>query len=225
MTSNIKNILKTLKKDSEIIYTEQFLEEIEKRNLLDGEIEDLILLKKPKKIKKYTKHENRYQITYELNKCSDIIIIIDLFNNTKIILISSIPINKKYKPEYQEKPLDLTSTYDMAFDILNLESTDTYRYLQSIEVDEGIYIDWDNCGTPIGMELISISKKFKLKARKFSSSIIEGTLTITKNTIKIELTNTLNVVNFKPRHFESETENTLKIPEGKFNFKTKIIPD
>ncbi|WP_298522675.1 hypothetical protein [uncultured Methanobrevibacter sp.] len=211
---NVKNILNHLKEDPmRIGYTEHYLEQIEKRNIPETCVTDLLENEIPNKITKINDH--RFELQYLLKDSAELKVIITHFNLKNIILISASYKNSSLNTPANSR-VELEGIYDSAFDLIHIYSKAHYRYGQTVEIEAGFNIDFDSCGHPIAVEMIMASKKFKLQNRQMSSASIEGQIEITSEIIKIRLEASPGS-DINTRVLEREVANEYMISENVFD--------
>ena len=213
----IENILKHLPEDpTRIIFTEHFLEQIEKRNISDTCLEDLLEKNKLIGIRKIEDHTQRYELRFSLDDSGELIIVVDTHNHQEVILISAFAKNENL--EHAIGTLELEWIYDFAFDLMNIESKHGFRFCQTIEIEEGFNIDFDSCDHPVAIEVIRPSKKFRLSRKHFSNIAIEGRIEISADSIMVHMELSPDIEQVKTRVFEKEVPNVYGIQSGKFRF-------
>lgn len=217
-----KNVLKNLRKDPmRIIYTEHFLDQIKKRNISIERIEELMNNQNPTRISKIQNHSSRFELEFDAGS-EDVIVTLDLFNLKSVILISTFI--KGDEEIHSHDRLDFEGLYDLAFDMLDLHTRHGFRHGLTVEMEQGVNIDFDSCGHPVAVEIIRPSKKFGLIGKHFSGSKIEGSIEITNDVIMIHLELSINQENAKTRILEKEAENAYGIAPGQFRLKS-LWPD
>ena len=97
--------------------------------------------------------------------------------------------------------------------ILDLKMDD-FEYSKTVTVEDGVYIDFDNKGLPVAIEMISASKKFQLLERQCKGVEMEGKIVITRKWISI----VIKVPQYS-RIYEKETQNAYGISRGEFEFE------
>ena len=97
--------------------------------------------------------------------------------------------------------------------ILDLKM-DNFEYSKTVTVEDGVYIDFDNRGMPVAIEMISASKRFQLLEKQFNGVEMEGKIVITKKWISL----VIKVPQYS-RIYENETRNTYGISRGEFEFE------
>lgn len=201
-----------------IIYTEHYLEQIEKRKIPETCVTDLLENEMPNKITKIQDH--RFELEFVLKDSSELKVIIKPFNIRNVILISASCKKRGLNPQSHRR-VELEGIYDSAFDLIHFYSRDCYRYGQTVEMEPGFNIDFDSCGYPIAIEMILASKKFKLQNRQLSSASIEGKIEITPEIIKIRLEASPGS-DINTRVLEKEVRNDYGISENVFDLIVEI---
>ncbi|WP_458402884.1 hypothetical protein [Methanobrevibacter sp.] len=217
----VKTILDNLKKDPmRIIYTEHYLEQIEKRNIPDICVEELLENGNPTRIKEI--RNSRFELHYDLGKSNELHVLIRILCPHDIILISALNTEDKPQPDNE---LEFEGVYDLAFDMIDMHSRHGFRYGRTIEMEQGFNIDFDSCGNPVAVEMIPASERFKLRRELFSSAQIEGRIEITPDLIRIRLKASAGNENVKHRVLEKEIRNKPGIQENTFDLIVHMAED
>ena len=61
------------------------------------------------------------------------------------------------------KQLDAEYTYDFNLDIVNIQVKQEYDYTQSIDLDVGFFLDFDENDFPVNLEILSASKRLDIE--------------------------------------------------------------
>lgn len=216
-----KNILKNLKNDPmRIIYTEHFLEQINRRNIAIELVEEFLNNENPKRITKIQNHTSRFELIYA-GAGEEFFITLDLFNLNCVIMISAF--SKSDEEIQRHDLLDFEGVYDLGFDLLDLHTKHCFGYGLTVEMDNAINIDFSSCGYPAAIEIIRPSKIFGLSRKYFSKAKIEGDIEISYDLIKIHLELSVDNENAKTRVFEKEVANVYKIQAENFKLKSLEI--
>lgn len=217
----VKDILKNLKEDPmRVIYTEHYLKQIERRNIPDVCIEELLENGKLLKINPIL--NSKFELIFRMDDLKNLHVIIKTFNRQNIILISAAFENKGVTPPPEHR-VELEEIYDMAFDLMDLNSKHGFRFAQSVEMEHGITIDFDTCGHPAAVELLRPSKKFRLPPKQLAEAEICGQIEITPDLIKIHLKAKPAILNSEIRVIEKEIANDYSIPENTFDLIVEDI--
>lgn len=217
----VKNVLKHLKEDPmRITYTEHYLEQIEKRDIQDVYVTELLENKNPNEI--HHIQNSRFELHYILEDSSRLQVTIDMFNRNSIILISAIA-KKDHVNSQSNNTLEFEGVYDLAFDMIDFRSKTDFRYGQSIEMETGFNIDFDSCGHPVAVEMLRVSKKFKIRRNDFSRALFDGTIEITPDIIRIRLKASFTHAGIEARVLEKEVANDYGIASNVFDLKLEII--
>ena len=219
----VKNILSNLRNAHEpITYTEHFISQITKRKISADKIDHLIVFTRPLKIKKTENHHSRFELLYPLNDSGDVEVIADVFNDDGLILISAVSKNKTGSDFDFGKirgSVKMENIYDSVFDLMSITLCDGFSFGQSIILEDGFYIDFDTLGSPVAVELLQASKKFRLMPKVLLSAKLEGAVEVSDDMIKVTLTAHPGLSKIGMRVFEGEVANTCHIPKGVFQLK------
>lgn len=108
----------------------------------------------------------------------------------------------------------LNEIYD-PFDMTHMTIPGEFEYKQTIEIDKGIYVDFDVNDAPVSIEMIMASKHFGLLSRNFENAKKEGKIMITHESIRFEMH-----VHFMKRliSIDREISNDFGIESGQYSF-------
>ena len=219
----LKNLLDNLHTiSSPIAYHEHYLEQLEKRNINEFKINDLLLFYKPLKAIMFKNSYGRCKITYPLNASHNVTVIADIFNLKSLHLVSAIPIKRDtYKYSLNETDLEMKNIY--AIDLMNIYDDNGFKYWQTVEFEDGLYIDFDKSGIPVSIEILNASKKFKLKSEILNSSKLKAEVKISDESIKLKIHATVKNAKIGSKIIEAETPNTYNIVSNEYNIKINNI--
>ena len=115
----------------------------------------------------------------------------------------------------QVKKFDLEYSYDKEVDSIHIRITDDYKYKESLELEDGIILDFSDEGIPVGLEILDISVLFSLDKECFEN--------IENINISIDITNFRISLNFLieilikneivNQPFSTIAKNDIHIPE------------
>jgi uncharacterized protein YuzE len=112
---------------------------------------------------------------------------------------------KQYEAKY---------SYDYDLDIVNISIEKEYEYNGSIELEFGVFLDFDENDIPVNLEIISASKIMEIEKECLKNP--NGTVIITiEDVIKVEV-----VFEFEDNHktLQLKSLNEVSIPKSKINF-------
>ena len=69
----------------------------------------------------------------------------------------------------QNKHFNLEFSYDIDVDSIFINIVDEYDYKESIELEEGIILDFDTYGIPVALEILDISSLFGIDKISFEN--------------------------------------------------------
>ena len=81
----------------------------------------------------------------------------------------------------------LNYIYDYEYDLVDLTIKNDFKYLKSIEISNGIILDFDENYCPVAIEMISASKVLGIDKQFLMSPDINMLITVNKDLIKIEI--------------------------------------
>ena len=69
----------------------------------------------------------------------------------------------------QVKKFDLEYSYDSEVDSIHIRITDKYEYKESLELEDGIILDFSTEGIPVSLEILDISDLFSVDKECFEN--------------------------------------------------------
>lgn len=216
----VENILEGIKKDPlKVIYTENYLNQIAKRNIPDMPIEELI---ENGKLSEITEIQNStFELHFDLEDSNELKVIAEPFNIDEIILISASYKNNGINHQ-SHHVIEFEGIYDLALDLMDFHSKYGFKYKQTVEMEPGFYIDFDSGGHPVAIEMTPTSKRFKLNRKSLSSVKFDGRIEITPELIEISLKASFNSESIKTRVFEKEIPNEYGIQANVFDLMIEM---
>ncbi len=115
----------------------------------------------------------------------------------------------------QIKTFNLEYSYDMEVDSIHIKITEDYKYRESLELEEGIILDFSDEGIPVALEILDISELFSVKKDCFNNiEDIKITIGITNSSISLKMLIVALKDNEKVNQpFSTITKNLINVPE------------
>lgn len=115
----------------------------------------------------------------------------------------------------QIKKFDLKYSYDVEVDSIFIKITENYKYQESLELEDGIILDFSDEGIPVALEILDISDLFSVKKDCFNNiENINITIAITNSSISLNLLMELLIDNEKiDQPFSTIAKNIINVPE------------
>lgn len=115
----------------------------------------------------------------------------------------------------QIKKFDLKYSYDIEVDSIFIKITENYKYQESLELEDGIILDFSEEGIPVALEILDISNLFSVKKDCFNNiENINITIAITNSSISLNLLMELLIDNEKiDQPFSTVAKNIINVPE------------
>ena len=115
----------------------------------------------------------------------------------------------------QIKKFDLKYSYDIEVDSIFIKITENYKYQESLELEDGIILDFSEEGIPVALEILDISDLFSVKKDCFNNiENINITIAITNSSISLNLLMELLIDNEKiDQPFSTIAKNIINVPE------------
>jgi uncharacterized protein YuzE len=103
-----------------------------------------------------------------------------------------------YESMKADKSLKIESMYDHHFDVLGIRVKDDYNYEKSIELEEGIILDFDDNNIPVALEILDASKVLKIPEKHYlRNRRIRMKILINKEVIALHLKVAVTIHNKK----------------------------
>ena len=115
----------------------------------------------------------------------------------------------------QIKTFNLKYAYDMEVDSIHIKITEDYEYGESLELEDGIIMDFSDEGIPVALEILDISELFSVKKDCFNN-IEDIKITIGITNLSISLKMLIVVLNDNEKvnqPFSTITKNFINVPE------------
>ena len=115
----------------------------------------------------------------------------------------------------QVKKFDLKYSYDKEVDSIHIKITEDYQYKESLELEDGIILDFSNEGIPVGLEILDISELFSVQKECFENiENINISIDITDFSISLNLLIEVLIKNrVVNQPFSTIAKNIINIPE------------
>lgn len=98
-----------------------------------------------------------------------------------------------------DKTLQIESMYDHHFDVFGIRLVDDYKYKKSVELEEGIILDFDENNVPVALEILDASKVLKIPKKQYldKRTCVHMNICINDEVIAVKLTIGIKVHNKK----------------------------
>ena len=115
----------------------------------------------------------------------------------------------------QVKKFDLKYSYDIEVDSIHIKITEDYEYCESLELEDGIILDFSKDGIPVCLEILDISELFGVERQCFENiENINISIDITNSSISlnllIEVLSKSETIN---QPFTTVAKNAIHVPE------------
>lgn len=97
--------------------------------------------------------------------------------------------------------------YDFAFDLVDFSCQREFKFKRSVKMCEGIFLDFDEKGMPVALEMIGASKILHVHRKHLMEQDIEVHVEVTRELIKTEIK-----VGYFLTHGKSEVNIKNEIP-------------
>lgn len=85
------------------------------------------------------------------------------------------------------KIFQIDKTYDYKYDLLDISVNNDYKSETTIELDHGVYLDFDEKGVPVALEIISASKVIGIDKKDLSKADIEMFISVSKDLVEVSV--------------------------------------
>ncbi len=116
-----------------------------------------------------------------------------------------------------KKQFKVNTDYDYSLDIYTITVDEEFEFGKSLEIDDGVILDFDNENIPISIEILDISKKLAIKKDDVRSSNVSMRIICTPEILEV------SIVFFYESHdqkfekiIDSKLANTFNIPQIEF---------
>ena len=113
-----------------------------------------------------------------------------------------------------ENKFNVNYNYDFINDILLFEVKHDFDYKETIEMDDGILLDFDNCNIPVSIYILSASKKLNVPKESLRNLVyFNMNIVITSKIISINANICLDTRNnINNQNIKHITSNNYNIP-------------
>lgn len=85
------------------------------------------------------------------------------------------------------KQIDADYIYDYDLDIANIKIKEEYKYKESVDLDTGVFLDFDKNNFPVYLEILSASKRLNVEKEFLINPNGAVKITINYDLIKLEV--------------------------------------
>lgn len=108
-------------------------------------------------------------------------------------------------------------SYDFDLDIVNVQVKLEYVYRESIDLDVGVFLDFDENDFPVNLEILSASKRLGIEKELLINPDDNVKIIISSDLIELDVNFLINDKNYTLRYSDRHCEN-LKIADTKTSF-------
>ena len=113
--------------------------------------------------------------------------------------------------------LDAEYRYDFDLDIVNIQVKQEYVYRESVDLDVGVFLDFDENDFPVNLEVLSASKRFNVKKELLINPGGDVKIVVSSDVIELDVNFTINNKNYI-LHFTDKHRENLKITDTETSF-------
>lgn len=77
--------------------------------------------------------------------------------------------------------------YDYPLDICTITVKNDYKFGRSLELEEGVILDFDENNVPVSIELLDISKRLGIKKSQIKSSNVQMKIVCTEDILEVTI--------------------------------------
>ena len=113
----------------------------------------------------------------------------------------------------KKEKFQVFTEYDCPLDIYTITVVDDFEFDKSLELSDGVILDFDKKGVPISIEILDISKKLGISKGEISSAKTYMEIICTSDILKVEIRfyYKVNEKDFE-KAFNSKLANNFNIP-------------
>lgn len=116
-----------------------------------------------------------------------------------------------------KKEFRANTEYDCSLDIYTITVDEEFDFGKSLEIDDGVILDFDKENIPISIEILDISKRLGIKKQEVQSSTISMKIICTPEILEVSIGFLYEVQNEKfEKTIGSKLANTFDIPQMEF---------
>jgi hypothetical protein len=117
---------------------------------------------------------------------------------------------------------EVITKYDSHFDMLGIKKVNKYKYNKSVEMRDGVILDFDTDDKPAALQIIDASKLFDIPKSSFHNiPMVEMSIKINESCIRLDLTIGVYVHNKKMEQtFNSLIDNISGLPNFEADLAT-----
>lgn len=106
------------------------------------------------------------------------------------------------------KRMDAKYEYDSELDIIDIKVKQKYKYKESIDLDVGAYLDFDESYFPVSLEILDASKRINVEKEFFNAPDGNVVIIIKDDLVKVDVyfnnNNQKHALYFSNKHFENQ---------------------
>lgn len=115
------------------------------------------------------------------------------------------------------KQLDAEYSYDFDLDIVNIKVKQQYVYRESVDLDVGVFLDFDENDFPVNFEILSASKRLNIEKKLLINPSGNVKIVINSDLIELDVNFIIGSENHFLHYFDKHVEN-LKIMDTETSF-------
>jgi hypothetical protein len=219
----MRKVLERIDDDPEkIIYTEHYVEQIERRTISENGVEEFLRRGDVVEITKVEGFMSRFHLRGFIDDYTEVSLLVSIFNLKAVILLSAVCRNVRGDEDAFDV-FEFDGIYDGANEMLHMYSRYCFMHALTVEVEQGFNIDFDACGHPMAVELTRASKIFRINWKVIPEAKFSGSVEITESVIRIRIKAAINRADIKDRVIEREVANDHGILPGSFEFVVREL--
>ena len=86
-----------------------------------------------------------------------------------------------------KKEFKVNTEYDMSLDIYTITVDDDFEFNKSLEIEDGVILDFDKDNIPISIEILDISKRLSIKKQEVATSNVTMKIICTGELLEISI--------------------------------------
>ena len=115
------------------------------------------------------------------------------------------------------KEFKVNTDYDYSLDIFTITVDEEFEFNHSLEIDDGVILDFDKDNIPISIEILDISKRLSIKKQEVRSSTISMKIICTPEILEVSIVFLYEVHDeIFEKTIDSKLVNIFNIPQMEF---------
>lgn len=116
-----------------------------------------------------------------------------------------------------KKEFKVNTDYDCSLDIYTITVDEEFEFGKSLEIDDGVILDFNKDNIPISIEILDISKRLAIEKQEVQSSKVSMRIFCTQEILEVSIVFFYEIHNQRfEKTIDSKLANTFNIPQMEF---------